>query len=99
MLFTSGNYLIFLAIVFFAYWLVAAKRGPRIIFLLAVSYYFYALWNPRFLVLVFAISTIDFLTGLGIGATKKMGLRKVLLSLSLITDIGALFTFKYFNFF
>jgi len=45
MLFTSGKYGLFLAIVFFAYWLLASRRRVPVIFLLAVSYYFYALWN------------------------------------------------------
>ena len=60
MLFTSGSYLIFLAIVFLLYWPLAAKRWVRVVFLLAASYYFYALWNPRFLAVLFLISTVDF---------------------------------------
>lgn len=51
MLFTSANYFIFLAIVFFVYCLLARKRVP-VWFLLASSYYFYAFWNPKFLGLV-----------------------------------------------
>lgn len=101
MFFTSGKYMVFLAVVFFAYWLIATiyRRRMPVLFLLVVSYYFYALWNPKFLALIFLISTVDFLTAWGIGASDNPQRRKLLLWLSILTDIGALFTFKYFDFF
>jgi D-alanyl-lipoteichoic acid acyltransferase DltB (MBOAT superfamily) len=99
MLFTSGSYLIFLAIVFLLYWPLASKRWVRVLFLLVASYYFYALWNPRFLAVLFLISTVDFLTARAISATEKQKLRELFLGVSLLADIGALVLFKYFNFF
>src|SRR5450759_1619287 len=99
MLFTSGSYLIFLAIVFLLYWPLASKRWVRVLFLLVASYYFYALWNPRFLAVLFLISTVDFLTARAISATERQKLRELFLGVSLLADIGALVLFKYFNFF
>src|SRR3989442_2329119 len=99
MLFTSGNYFIFLAAVFFVYWLLARWRLPRLCFLLAASYYFYALWNPRFLALLVLLSTFDFLNTLGIYKARRQALRQFLLGLSITLNVGVLFTFKYFNFF
>ncbi|HEX8072347.1 MAG TPA: MBOAT family protein [Pyrinomonadaceae bacterium] len=99
MLFTSGAYLFLLAVVFFAHWLAAPSRRLRVLFLLVVSYYFYALWNPKFLGLLLLLSTVDFLTARGLGATTRPRLRKLLVGASLATDLGALFVFKYFNFF
>jgi D-alanyl-lipoteichoic acid acyltransferase DltB (MBOAT superfamily) len=101
MFFTSGKYMVFLAVVFFAYWLLATLRQRRVpvLFILAASYYFYALWNPKFLALIILISAVDFLTARGIGRTESHARRKLLLWISILTDIGALFTFKYFNFF
>jgi D-alanyl-lipoteichoic acid acyltransferase DltB (MBOAT superfamily) len=99
MLFTSGSYLIFLAIVFLLFWPLAKGRGPRVLFLLVASYYFYALWNPKFLGLLFLISTIDFVIGRAIGRTEKQRWRELLLAVSLVGDVGALVVFKYFNFF
>ena len=69
MLFTSANYFIFLAIVFFVYCLLSRRRVP-VLFLLLASYYFYALWNVRFLALVVLLSTTDFLLALGIGTLE-----------------------------
>lgn len=98
MLFTSANYFIFLAAIFFVYCLLARKRVP-VFFLLATSYYFYALWNPKFLVLVFLLSTVDFLVALGLGRSRGSRVRRLLVTVSVITDVGVLFAFKYFNFF
>src|SRR5712691_7309960 len=99
MLFTSGNYLIFLAIVFFMYWLLAGRRRAPVLFLLLASYYFYALWNPWCLVFLFLISAVDFSSALAIGSISRPAIRKLLLLTSVIVDVGCLLIFKYFNFF
>lgn len=101
MFFTSGKYMVFLAAVFFMYWLLATIRRRRVpvLFILAASYYFYAVWNPKSLIILFVISTVDFLTARGLGASSSQSRRKLLLWVSILTDIGALVTFKYFNFF
>jgi D-alanyl-lipoteichoic acid acyltransferase DltB (MBOAT superfamily) len=96
---TSGKYLFFLAAVFILYWLLSRWRKAQVVLILAVSYYFYALWNWKSLALIFALSTVDFLTAYEIGKTDNKRLKKTMLWLSVATDIGALFTFKYFNFF
>ena len=89
MLFASGKYLVFLAIIFFAYWLIAAGRRARVLFLLIASYYFYALWNPWCLIFLVVISAIDFATAIGIDATRRSLLKKALLTTSLVTDVGS----------
>lgn len=99
MLFTTGKYWIFLTLVFFGYWTVARSRRASVIFLLLASYYFYALWNIKFVSLLLIISTIDFLTARFIEKSSRARLRKALLSISILSDIGTLFIFKYFNFF
>jgi alginate O-acetyltransferase complex protein AlgI len=96
---TSGKYMLFLAVVFFLYWMVANRRRTRTTLILVASYYFYALWNWKFLGLIVFISTVDFLTARYIARSDNQGRRKLLLWTSVLTDIGALFTFKYFNFF
>jgi len=102
-MFFTGKYMIFLAVVFFAYWLFLSWRtipaAVRVFFILAVSYYLYALLNWKFLALIFVISTIDFLTARFIGSSTDARRRKMLLGLSIVADIGTLAAFKYFNFF
>ena len=99
MLFTTSKYWLFLTIVFFVYWSIAKHRRLAVVCILLASYYFYALWNPKFVLLLLAISTIDFFTALGISATNHRLLRRSLLFVSITSDIGILIVFKYFNFF
>src|ERR1051325_10361816 len=90
MLFTTGKYWLFLTIVFFVYWSVARRRSLRVIVILLASYYFYALWNPAFVPLLFGLSTIDFLTARGISLTTRPRLRRALLITSTLPDVGPL---------
>lgn len=97
MLFNSLIFLVFLPIVFTAYWIIPAKH--RNLFLLISSYYFYFSYNPWFLILLIGTSGLDFYLAKTISNTQEQSKRKILLILSIISNIGVLFVFKYFVFF
>ena len=99
MLFTQGNYFVFLLLVFFAYWLVAARLEWRKLFLLAASYFFYAQAGWQAVALLLAVSTLDYATTQAMQRSAEPRRRKLLLVLSLSVDIGVLCLFKYANFF
>jgi alginate O-acetyltransferase complex protein AlgI len=96
MIFTSFDYIVFLSIVFAAYWLIGRKpiQNPL---LLAGSYIFYGYVHPWFCILVGGSTIMDFLCGLGMGRWAKR--KSVFLVISLIGNLGLLGFFKYFNFF
>ena len=94
--FNTLAYAVFLALVFVVSWLVSARA--RLWFLLAASYFFYAQWDPRFLALIFASSTADWLLGNAIGAATDERRRKRLLVLTVVMNLGVLGLFKYFDF-
>src|SRR4029078_2891624 len=58
----NGMYYVFLIAVFFVYWVVAWRVRLRIAFLLAASCLFYAVVGGRALLILVAISAIDFTT-------------------------------------
>ncbi len=97
MLFNSLIFLVFLPIVFSAYWLIPAKH--RNLFLLIASYYFYFSYNPWFLLLLVGTSGLDFYLAKAISKTEQLAKRKTLLILSIVSNIGVLFVFKYLVFF
>jgi len=98
MLFCSQQFLIFFLIVFATYWAMPWQRG-RVLLLLAASFYFYAKWN-HWLALLLAFSTVvDYLLALGMEATQNPRVRKALLGVSLVGNVGLLCYFKYVNFF
>ncbi len=97
MLFNSLIFILFLPCVFAAYWLL---KGPwRNLFLLAASYYFYFSYNPWFLLLLVGTSGLDYYLAKLISNSENHKARKLFLVISLVSNIGVLFIFKYFIFF
>jgi alginate O-acetyltransferase complex protein AlgI len=98
MLFCSTTFALFFAVVFVAYWAVPWQRG-RVLLLLAASVYFYASWNPWLVLVVLASATLDFFLALGIEAVRSPRLRRLLVGVSVVSNLGLLCWFKYVNFF
>ena len=103
MLFSSVHYAALLLFAFAGFWTLAAllpeKRTARSAFLLAVSYFFYGTWNPRYLVLIFASSSHDYCVGRLLGVATRPAHRRLLLLASVGADLAVLGAFKYFDFF
>ncbi len=96
MLFNSIQFVIFLPIVVFLYFILPHKY--RIYFLLAASYYFYMCWKPEYIFLIMGSTIIDYYAGIQIEKSQTKKRKKRFLILSIITNLGILFSFKYFNF-
>ena len=96
MLFNSLIFTVFLPIVFIVYWLTPAKY--RNYFLLLASYYFYYSYNPAFLLLLIGTSALDYFMAQQILSTPNQKSKKVFLILSLLSNLGVLFIFKYYVF-
>jgi alginate O-acetyltransferase complex protein AlgI len=97
-LFNTLAYAIFFAAVFTVAWLLASRVRLRLWFLLIASYYFYANWDYRFLGLIFASSTVDWLLGNAIANASTDQRRKQWLALTVAMNLGVLGLFKYFDF-
>lgn len=98
MTFTTLTFLIFLPLVFALHWMLPTRRAQNLV-LLASSYVFYGWWDWRFCVLMLASCLVDYAIGIQLMRTDQPIRRKSLLGLSLITNLGLLGVFKYFNFF
>ena len=96
MLFSSSIFLFFyLPVVIIGYYLL--KNSYRIYFLLIASLFFYAWGEPRYvLVMLFSI-IINYMCGLLIDASAAK-IRKLVLFVAVIMNLGILFYFKYLNF-
>lgn len=100
MLFNSLEYAVFLPIIFFSYWFVFNKNIKlQNTFLLLAGYFFYGMWDWRFLFLLFLSSTVDFIVGLKMADMVSKKKRKLLLLTSITFNLSLLVCFKYFNFF
>ena len=98
MLFNSFSFLVFFAI-FYTLYLIIKKQQYRIFLCLLGSYIFYGWWDWRFLSLIIFSTVVDFYLGSKIHTTNSQKNKKKYLYFSLMTNLGLLFTFKYFNFF
>ncbi|MEP2773887.1 MAG: MBOAT family O-acyltransferase [Fulvivirga sp.] len=99
MLFNSVEYLLFLPLVFIVYWSLKNHRKAQNFFILISSYFFYGIWDYRFLSLIFLSSLVDYIIGSQLGKNKSGISRKLFLASSLLVNLGFLFVFKYLNFF
>lgn len=97
MLFNSLEFLIFFPIVVGIYF--AVPHRYRWILLLGASYYFYAAWRLEYLPLILLSTLVDYVAGLQMARHPERAQRRPYLILSLLTNLGLLFAFKYFNFF
>ncbi len=102
MQFVSFAFVVFLPIVFVAYWLVGKlRRGApaQNLLLILASYAFYAYWDWRLLALLVAVSVIGYLSGQILERSDDPRLRKTVLVATLVLALGILGYFKYANFF
>jgi D-alanyl-lipoteichoic acid acyltransferase DltB (MBOAT superfamily) len=97
MLFNSIEYFFFLPLVCVIYFILPIKG--RWVFLLASSYFFYGYWKPEYLILIIISSVIDYFVALKIEKSENILWKKIWLFTSLCSNLGLLFTFKYFIFF
>ncbi len=98
MTFTTATFAIFLAVVFSAYWALKSRRAQNSL-LVAASYLFYGWWDWRFCGLMLASSLVDYTIAICLHRTGRISRQRLLLSLSLLTNLGLLGVFKYFHFF
>ncbi|MEP7120804.1 MAG: MBOAT family O-acyltransferase [Byssovorax sp.] len=114
MLFTTLKYAAFFAAAFLGSWALCLVPGrprspgeggerafnpwPRTIFLLVLSYGFYAAWDWRYLPLIFGSSTVDFFLARAVHREDRVGPKRLLLLITVALNLGFLGFFKYWNF-
>lgn len=100
MLFNSSEFALFLPIVFCLYWFVFHRKVlHQNLLLIAAGCVFYGWWDWRFLSLLFFTSLTDYFVAIKIHEAPEQRKKKIYLSISLISNLGMLGFFKYFNFF
>ncbi|MGE5421439.1 MAG: MBOAT family O-acyltransferase [Chloroflexota bacterium] len=98
MIFTTAAFWLFFLIVIAVYSLIYKKLFLRNFYLFLISLFFYYKSGGLFLFLLIFVTTIDFLSGLIIGNSKKKAVRKLFIILSILSNIGILAYFKYTGF-
>ncbi len=100
MLFNSIHFALFLPVVFMLYWFVTNKNLQfQNVLLLLASYFFYACWDERFLLLLIFSTLLDYFSGIKINGATSHTIKRYWLWLSIGVNLGVLGVFKYYNFF
>lgn len=96
MSFTEWDFLALLVVVLTLYWLAPGRRAQNSI-LLVSSYVFYGWIHPWFCLLIATSTLVDYACALGM--QRSPAHRRRFLVVSLLSNLGMLGVFKYFNFF
>ncbi|WP_461105319.1 MBOAT family O-acyltransferase [Spirosoma koreense] len=96
MLFNSLQFLLFFIVVTLSYF--SLKWQGRWMLLLVASCYFYMVFQPAYILILFLTIVIDYIAGIWIEQSAGKS-RRWLLILSLVSNLGILAFFKYLGFF
>lgn len=99
MAFNSVQFLIFFPIVFLSYFFCSYVIKKNIVtqaVLLSFSLFFYACWEPAYLILILISVAITYSSGVLMESHEKH--KPLILTVSLVSNLLILFFFKYFNF-
>ena len=99
LLFGSGMFLIIFLVFFTVYAVVYSKKNFRTIYVLLFSLFFYYKAGGLFVFLLIAASVANFLFSHLISIVKQNYLRRIFLTIAIISNLGVLGYFKYAGFF
>jgi D-alanyl-lipoteichoic acid acyltransferase DltB (MBOAT superfamily) len=97
LLFHTPTFLVFFLAFAAVYYATPPGRG-RVYVLLVFSNVFYGWWDWRFLGLLWVTKVVDYGLSVRIARTDDVRARKLLLAGSIVTNLGILVFFKYWNF-
>ena len=92
---TSAAYFAFVAAVFFVYWVSARSRLLRLAVLVSANLLFCARFGVFYVVLIPAAASIDFLLGLCLMRFRGGFVRRLLLAISVLMNLGLLVGSKH----
>lgn len=97
MVFNSFSYLVFFIVTASLYFIIPHKF--RWIVILLGSYFFYMSWKPIYGLLLLATTFLDWILALIMKRFQEKATKKLILIISILSNLSILFFFKYFDFF
>ena len=101
MLFNSYIFiLLFLPLTLLGYFGLNHLKQYRLatILLIGMSFWFYGYYNIAYLPILAGSVALNYLTCFFLSRAEKKGMRRVLLTVGILLNLGLLFVFKYYNF-
>lgn len=99
MIFNSPEFLVFLPVVLLLLTCAAKHNSIRDLLLLVASYSFYMAWRWEYAFLILTSTVIDYFAAQQMEKSTQNTTRNILLTISMLCNLGFLCYFKYLNFF
>jgi alginate O-acetyltransferase complex protein AlgI len=99
MTFNSLSFALFLPIFLLIYYAIYNRSSLRNVLLLVGSYIFYMAWYWQFAGLIVISTLLDYTIGNKLAKTTSQSRKRLLVTTSLVVNLGILGIFKYYNFF
>ena len=99
MLFPTFTFAAFFAVVLPVSWMLRSRPMPWKLFVLGASYWFYAAWDRRFVLLLAAMTLVSAAAARINSRARSAGARQVAVAAGVVFDLGVLGFFKYYGFF
>ena len=96
MLPNSFNFLLFFAATVVVYYVLPHRW--RWTLLLLASYYFYSTFDPQYLLLLAAMTTVAYGFGIAVARPMRQTTKRFILTVGVLAELSALLVFKYFDF-
>lgn len=97
LLFNTGLFL-FLFLAFIGiYRLLQHYKYIKLIFVILFSLYFYYKSSAEYCFILLGVCVFDYILGLWLGAVRRNWIRRLIVTLNVVANIGMLAWFKYFN--
>jgi D-alanyl-lipoteichoic acid acyltransferase DltB (MBOAT superfamily) len=97
LLLSSSTYFVFLVAIFALYWPVSRFRTATLALVLFANYFFYAKWDLFYVALIPAVSSCDYVFGLGLQYSKSKLVRRALVTASIVMNVGLLAAIRYMH--
>ena len=98
-LFPTFTFAAFFAVVLPVSWMLRSRPVPWKLFVLGASYWFYAAWDRRFVLLLVAMTLVNAATARMNSRARRAGARRAAVSAGVVFDLCVLGFFKYYGFF
>lgn len=97
LLFNTGLFMLLFAAFIGVYALLSRFKYLKMVFVILFSLYFYYKSSAECCFILLGVCVSDYLLGIGLGAAKRIWLRKAVVLINVLINLGMLAYFKYFN--
>lgn len=99
LLFNTGLFLVLFAGFILIYQMIRRWKNAKLIFVILFSLYFYYKSSAEYCFILLGVCIFDFLLGQWMGRAERRGVRRLIVTINVLVNVGMLVYFKYFRLF